>query len=144
MLASSLFFLPFRVVNLMNIEIEFTADPIVIKPLSLLSTEIGAVVEFHGIVRETEGGERLEGLFYEAYESMARKVLEGHLLELGARYPCAAVHFVHRTGWVPVGEASLYIRVVSSRRAEALHFLADSIDRLKLDVPIWKRPHFPT
>jgi len=49
------------------------------------------------------------------------------------------VEFIHRLGWVPVGEASLYIRVLSSHRAEGLRFLADSIDRLKQDVPIWKR-----
>jgi len=122
----------------MIIEIQFTADPIQVAAVALPSREIGAVIEFHGIVREMEGTELLEGLFYEAYESMARKVLETHLIELGELHGCAAVCFIHRTGWVPVGEASLYIRVASSHRAEALRFLGDTIDRLKLDVPIWK------
>jgi len=122
----------------MIIEIQFTADPIQVAAVALPSREIGAVIEFHGIVREMEGAELLEGLFYEAYESMARKVLETHLIELGELHGCAAVCFIHRTGWVPVGEASLYIRVASSHRAEALRFLGDTIDRLKLDVPIWK------
>lgn len=123
----------------MRIEIHFTAEAIVISPVVLPSREIGAVVEFQGIVRELENGQALEGLFYEVYETMARKVLERHLIELGEIHGCAAVNFIHRTGWVPVGEASLYISVASSHRAEALRFLADSIDRLKLDVPIWKR-----
>jgi molybdopterin synthase catalytic subunit len=123
----------------MEIDIQFTAEPIVIPPGNLPSREIGAVVEFHGIVREMEDERALEGLFYEAYETMARKVLHRHLVELGEIHGCAAVFFIHRTGWVPVGEASLYLRVASSHRAEALRFLADSIDRLKLDVPIWKR-----
>jgi len=127
------------VADAMKIEIKFTAEPIVVPPLSLPSREIGAVVEFHGIVREMEGEMPLDGLFYEAYESMAENVLEKHLLELAALHGCTAVIFIHRTGWVPVGEASLYLRVASSHRAEALRFLADSIDRLKLDVPIWKR-----
>lgn len=123
----------------MIIDLQFTDDPIQVPPVAMPSREIGAVIEFHGIVREIEGGELLEGLFYEAYESMAHKVLEHHLIELGALHGCAAVSFIHRTGWVPVGQASLYIRVMSSHRAEALHFLADAIDRLKMDVPIWKR-----
>ncbi len=123
----------------MKIEIAFTDSPIVIHPQTLPSKEIGAVVEFHGIVREMEGANALTGLFYEAYESMTRVLLEKHFVELGALYPCASVQFIHRTGWVPVGEASLYIRVESAHRAEALRFLADSIDRLKQDVPIWKR-----
>lgn len=122
----------------MIIAIHFTTDPIVIPRSSLPNREIGAVVEFHGIVREMESAQAIQGLNYEAYEPMARKVLEKHLLDLHAIHGCDAVHFIHRLGWVPVGEASLYLSVMSSHRAEALRFLADAIDRLKLDVPIWK------
>lgn len=120
-------------------EIHFTADPIVVPPEVLPSRQIGASVEFRGIVREMEQGNTLSGLQYEAYEPMARTVLQRHFDELAAIHPCAAVLFIHRTGWVPVGEASLFIRVLSAHRGEALAFLAGAIDRLKLDVPIWKR-----
>ena len=120
-------------------EIHFTADPIVVPPEVLPSREIGASVEFRGIVREMEQGSTLSGLQYEAYEAMARRVLQRHFDELAAIHPCAAVFFIHRTGWVPVGEASLFIRVLSAHRGEALAFLCEAIDRLKLDVPIWKR-----
>ena len=120
-------------------EIHFTAGPILVPPEVLPSREIGAAVEFRGIVREMEQGSALGGLQYEAYEPMARKVLQRHFEELAILHPCAAVLFIHRTGWVPVGEASLFIRVLSAHRGEALAFLAAAIDRLKLDVPIWKR-----
>jgi len=123
----------------MKIDIHFTDQPIVVPKLELPSREIGAAIEFHGIVREMENDRALTGLFYEAYEPMALKVLEKHFSELGEIHGCAAVHFIHRTGWVPVCEASLYISVASSHRREALLFLGDAIDRLKLDVPIWKR-----
>jgi molybdopterin synthase catalytic subunit len=122
----------------MIIDIHFTPEPIVIPQADLPNREIGAVVEFQGIVREMESAEPIQGLSYEAYEPMARKVLEKHLLDLGDIHGCDGVQFIHRLGWVPVGEASLYLRVMSSHRAEALRFLADAIDRLKLDVPIWK------
>lgn len=123
----------------MKIEIAFTGDEIVVPEMVLGSREVGAVVEFRGLVREMEGEEVLEGLFYEAYTEMAERVLRRHLEELGESYGCEAVEFIHRTGWVPVGEASLYIRVLSAHRGEGLRFLADAIDRLKEDVPIWKR-----
>lgn len=123
----------------MVVDIHFTAGPIVIPPEVLPSREIGAAVEFRGIVREMEQGNALGGLQYEAYEPMARILLQRHFEDLAAIHPCAAVHFVHRTGWVPVGEASLFIRVLSAHRGEGLAFLAAAIDRLKLDVPIWKR-----
>lgn len=129
----------------MDITIEFTPNPIVIPPAHLPSREIGAALEFHGIVRELENGSALAGLHYEAHEKMARRRLEQHLAELAALHPCTAVHFIHRVGWVPVGEASLYIRVLSAHRGEGLALLAATVDRLKQDVPIWKmaRPPAP-
>lgn len=122
----------------MKISITFTHDPIVIPPCVTGLKEIGAVLEFHGVVREMEGERALKGLSYEAYEVMAEMVLAEHLRELGEIHGCESVEFIHRLGWVPVGEASLYIRVLSAHRGEGLRFLADAIDRLKTDVPIWK------
>ncbi len=122
----------------MRIRIDFTHEKIAKPEFELESREIGAVVEFWGIVREKEGEELLKGLFYEAYEPMAAKVMERHFQELIDIHGCESVELIHRLGWVPVGEASLYLRVSSSHRAEGLRMLADGIDRLKQDVPIWK------
>ncbi len=127
----------------MDIIIEFTPNSIVIPPAHLPSREIGAALEFHGIVRELENGSALAGLHYEAHEKMARRRLEQHLAELAALHPCTAVHFTHRVGWVPVGEASLYIRVLSAHRGEGLALLVALVDRLKQDVPIWKMTRPP-
>ena len=123
----------------MEIAIEFTTGPIVPPPLALPNREIGACVEFSGIVRELEHGATLGGLHYEAHESMAARQLRRIFEELNAAHPCEAVQFIHRLGFVAVGEASLFIRVLASHRGEALRFCADAIDRMKADVPIWKR-----
>ena len=123
----------------METHISFTHAAIVPPPLTLPSREVGACVEFLGLVRETEGAQALAGLHYEAYESMARTQLARIFAELHAAHPCAAVHFIHRLGWVPVGEASLFVRVLAAHRGESLRFLAEAIDRVKADVPIWKR-----
>ena len=122
----------------MDFEIDFTHAPITPPPALLPSREIGASLEFLGIVREMEAGRALAGLHYEAHEPMARRRLGEHLQELATLHPCAAVIFIHRLGWVPVGEASLFIRVLSAHRGEALELLAALVNRLKLDVPIWK------
>lgn len=123
----------------MHFEITFTREPIAIPALTLPSREIGACVEFCGIVREGEAGRTLAGLHYEAYEAMARRQLERIFTELAAQHRCAAVVFIHRLGWVPAGEASLFIRVLAKHRGEALAFCGAAIDRMKQDVPIWKR-----
>lgn len=123
----------------MEKHIVFTRSPIRVSALALPSREVGAAVEFSGIVRETENGRALAGLHYEAYEPMATRLLDRIFDELNAAHPCGAVHFIHRLGWVPVGEASLFLRVLAAHRGEALLFLAAAIDRMKADVPIWKR-----
>lgn len=123
----------------MQIEIQFTHEPIVVPPLTLPSREIGACVEFQGLVREMEKGEPLTGLSYEAYHPMAGQQMCRIFEELATVHPCEAVHFIHRLGWVPVGEVSIFIRVLGSHRGEALALCGAAINRMKADVPIWKQ-----
>jgi len=123
----------------MKTHIEFTRRPIAPPAPEFPSSEIGACLEFSGIVRELENGKKIPGLFYEAYEPMARTQLEKILAELGAKNPCDEVLFIHRLDFVPVGEASLFIRVCSRHRRASLALMGELIDRLKADVPVWKR-----
>ena len=48
----------------------------------------------------------------------------------------------HRVGFVPVGEASLFLRVAAGHRAAAFSGSQWLIEELKQKVPIWKRPVF--
>ena len=48
----------------------------------------------------------------------------------------------HRTGEVPVGEASVAIAVSSAHRAAAFDGSRYVIDEIKRSVPIWKRERF--
>ena len=125
-------------------EIVFTTAPIVVPALALPSREIGACVEFQGLVREMEGATALTGLHYEAHTPMATRHLDRIFDELHTAHDCVAVTFIHRLGWVPVGEASLFLRVLAAHRGPALKFCADAIDRMKADVPIWKRGDPPS
>jgi len=128
----------------MKTHIEFTRTPISPPVPPAGTREVGAQVEFLGIVREMENSQPILGLFYEAHEPMARTQLEKILTELSSVHPCAEVWFIHRSGFVPVGEASLFIRVQSRHRQAALQLTAALIDRLKADVPIWKATAKPS
>jgi molybdopterin synthase catalytic subunit len=123
----------------MKAHIQFTRAPVVPPGTPSGLREIGARVEFQGIVRELENGLPIAGLFYEAYEPMAKAMLEKILAELGAVHPCEEVWLIHRLDFVPMGDASLFILVLAQHRQAALQMTADLIDRLKTDVPIWKR-----
>ena len=124
----------------MESEVIFVAGPISVPEKKNASHEVGAVVEFHGIVREIEGDETIAGLSYEAYEPMARREFDRIIAGLSARTPIHAVLVIHRLEDVPVGEASLFVRVAAKHRGQALAFCGALIDRMKEDVPIWKTP----
>src|ERR1017187_721637 len=123
----------------MTTRIEFTRLPIVPPPAAFATPEIGACLEFSGLVRELEHGQKITGLFYEAYEPMARTQLEKLFRELATRHPSEEILLIHRLAFVPVGEASLFIRIGSRHRQAALALLGELLDRFKQEVPIWKR-----
>jgi molybdopterin synthase catalytic subunit len=98
----------------------------------------GAVVEFTGVVRDQEDGVTILGLEYEAYEKMAIETMNRILQELGRVHGCLSACVVHRTGFIPAGEAAIYAVVTAPHRREAFALMTGFIDRLKEDVPIWK------
>jgi len=124
----------------MDTEVLFTTEPIAVPERSRSAREIGAVVDFHGVVRESEGASRIAGLSYEAYEPMARREFERIMADLSALHSVQSVLVIHRLGDVPVSEASLLVRVEAKHRGQALAFCGALIDRMKEDVPIWKTP----
>jgi len=127
----------------MDCDFIFTDRPIVIPERARSLRETGAVVEFSGIVRGQEGDTRIAGLAYEAYEPMAHREFARICSELSAVHPVQSLMLIHRLGDVPVGEASLYVRVEAKNRGPALAFCGRLIDRMKEDVPIWKTPLVP-
>jgi len=103
--------------------------------------DYGAVVRFEGVVRAVEAGRRIRGLEYTAYEAMARHQFEKLFDGAGQRWPAlGAVVVVHRLGFVPSGETSLWVLVAAPHRSEALVACGWLIDEMKRWVPIWKQP----
>lgn len=102
----------------------------------------GAVVVFHGTVRDHHAGRRVEKLIYSAYRSMAREALEKIVADLEHAHEGLRAAIVHRLGEVPVGEASVVIAVGSPHRAAAYDASRTALERLKAEVPIWKREHY--
>ena len=102
----------------------------------------GALVTFLGTTRNENAGRRVIRLEYEAYTRMAEREMRALAVEAKRRWPIRKVAMVHRTGVVPVGQASVAIVVSAGHRAEAFEACHWLIDRLKEIVPIWKREHF--
>lgn len=108
---------------------------------------VGAAIRFEGIVRRgeprEEGGRRehdLLALDYKTYDPMAEQELLALARGVAERHGLIALATLHSRGRVAVGEVSFVLMIESAHRAEALAAMADFIDRLKQDVPIWKVP----
>lgn len=123
----------------MDIEIQLTPDPIPELAPPPPSGTVGAWVEFRGVVRAEENGRPISALEYEAYEPMAEWEIHRLLLALEERHACLAVRVIHRLGTIPVGATAIYVGVAAKHRGPAFALMMAFMDRLKQDVPVWKR-----
>lgn len=124
----------------MSVHVRLTDGPLAPRPRSTPRDGVGAVLAFEGVVRPREGDGVIEALEYEAYEPMATTMIERLAQSLLAEHGLTAIEVEHSFGRVNVGEASFRLTIQSPHRAEGLRAAAAFIDRLKRDVPIWKRP----
>lgn len=106
--------------------------------------DVGAVVLFEGIVREDENGGLLEALDYQTYEPMAQTMLTRLAQQILERHALADIIVEHSRARVPVGACSFRLVITAGHRKPALAAADEFIDRLKQDVPIWKRPVWRT
>eukprot|EP01062_Namystynia_karyoxenos_P081661 TRINITY_DN9014_c2_g1_i1.p2 TRINITY_DN9014_c2_g1~~TRINITY_DN9014_c2_g1_i1.p2 ORF type:complete len:239 (+),score=74.54 TRINITY_DN9014_c2_g1_i1:79-717(+) len=100
----------------------------------------GAVATFHGITRDSFQGREVVRLEYEAYAAMAEKQMAKIAEAMRAQWPSVrGIAMQHRTGVVPVTEASIVICVSSPHRVDSMAACRFAIDQVKTVVPVWKR-----
>ena len=99
----------------------------------------GAVVTFDGIVRGFSHGKKVLYLEYEAYKEMAEKKMGVIEEEINEKWNLKDVAMVHRIGRLEIGQTSVFIAVSAPHRAQAFEACRYAIDRIKKDVPIWKK-----
>lgn len=100
----------------------------------------GAVVLFTGVVRDHDGGQPVSALEYSAHPQALRFLREccASVAE-SSGLPVAAVH---RVGDLVVGDLAIVTAVAAPHRAEAFAACSTLVDRIKHEVPIWKRQLF--
>ena len=82
----------------------------------------------------------IEALDYQTYEPMAQSMIAQIGNELIAKHGLFGMFVIHSRGRVRVGECSFRLTIAARHRKEALKAMDEFIDRLKQDVPIWKKP----
>jgi MoaE-MoaD fusion protein len=102
----------------------------------------GAVVTFHGVVRNNTRGRVTMRLEYECYEAMAIRKMAEIGREIAAQHAISRIAMVHRLGTMEIGEASVVIVTVAPHRKPAFDAALEGINRLKRLVPVWKKEFF--
>ena len=107
---------------------------------SFHSPHHGAELCFTGVVRGLEQGSPIHGICYTAYLPMAQGRLRALAEETAADHPQALIYIHHTLGEVAAGQASILLAVATPHSAEAFAVSQTLLRRLKLEVPIWKKP----
>lgn len=98
----------------------------------------GATVLFVGTVRNQHEGRPVRAIDYTAYRAMAEERLRAIERELAVAHG-ARVRIAHRLGELEVGDPSVAIAVSAPHRAAAYDANREALERIKHEVPIWKR-----
>ena len=101
----------------------------------------GAIATFTGRVRARDApdDDRTTHLAFEKYEGVAADRMDAIADELAERDGVFDVRMHHRTGVIEAGEDIVFVVVLAGHRREAFRTVEDGIDRLKDEVPIFKK-----
>ena len=101
----------------------------------------GAIGTFTGIVRAVSENSRTEFLEFESYGEVAHQKMDEICAQLKQKEGITDVLMHHRTGIIRKGEDIVYIVVAAGHREQMFPVLREAIERLKREVPIWKKEH---
>ncbi len=105
------------------------------------SDSAGAVVTFSGDVRNHDKGKGVTSLNYEVHPT-AQAIIEKITNEVVAKHDVVNAAVAHRYGAIPIGESAFVVAVASAHRAPALACCEELVERVKVELPIWKYQEF--
>jgi molybdopterin synthase catalytic subunit len=106
------------------------------------SKKAGAMATFVGIVREDpveSSDSKVRYLEYEAFGEVAVQKLQELRDDLMKREGVVDVSIHHVVDRLGVGEDSLIIAVLGTRRRFVFPVLEEAVERVKKEIPIWKK-----
>lgn len=101
--------------------------------------KVGGIGTFTGIVREQTTEVQTRRLEFETYEQVAEDRIEQIRTDMMQREGIIDVRIHHKVGGIGPGEDIVYIVVAAAHRTELFQALSDTLERVKTEVPIWKK-----
>jgi len=104
----------------------------------------GGTCLFLGTVRDHSDAGDVTGLDYESWDELAERRLREIAGEMTSKWDVGKVALLHRTGSLEIGEVSVAVACSAPHRADAFEACRHGIERIKQDVPIWKKESLTT
>lgn len=104
-----------------------------------LSTQVGAIASFVGVVRDINSQQTIASLELEHYPGMTQASIREIIQEAGERWPLLAARVIHRIGKLAPTEQIVLVAVSSLHRGEAFAACEFIMDYLKTRAPFWKK-----
>jgi len=103
--------------------------------------DIGAVVTFVGLVRDSAQTKSISAMELEYYPGMTEAALQDIVDEAHQRWQLQGVSIIHRVGKLRPAEQIVMLAVASPHRGEAFQACEFMIDFLKTRAPFWKKEY---
>ncbi len=106
-------------------------------------TNIGAHSIFLGQIRaDVQNGQTVAAIEYTTYEAMALESMHEIREAIFSKYELTCMHVYHSLGTVAAGEISLFVFTSSIHRKAAIDACEETVERIKLELPVWGKEIF--
>lgn len=126
----------FNQVSLSGVAIDTT---VAYEAFLLQAQGCGAVVTFSGLLRDENLGSSVNAMHLEHYPEMTLAALQLLANKAQTQFDCKALQLIHRVGLVKPNETLVWLAIASTHRAASFAAAQFVMDKLKTDVPLWKK-----
>jgi molybdopterin synthase catalytic subunit len=103
------------------------------------SKAVGAMVNFIGVVRDTNDDQLVSAMELEHYPGMTERSIKDIIEQAAQRWDLIAAKVIHRVGQLLPGDQIVLVAVCSKHRGDAFQACEFIMDFLKTQAPFWKK-----
>lgn len=111
----------------------------IVKDIANTTGSSGAMILFIGSVRNYGKKGKVVSMTYESYTSMAEERIKSIEQYVRKKWKIKNIKIIHRIGKLKIGTNSIVIAISSSHSKEAYKASKFILDKIKKEVPIWKK-----
>ncbi|MBR7800021.1 molybdenum cofactor biosynthesis protein MoaE [Undibacterium fentianense] len=100
---------------------------------------IGAIVNFVGLVRDVNEGQKISAMALEHYPGMTEKSLQDIAKRAIDRWQLCDALIIHRIGNLQLMDQIVMVAAASAHRGDAFAACEFMMDYLKTEAPFWKK-----